>query len=1025
MPDQISKKVLIEIDIASEQASAAVADFKTKITDLKAALNSNKQAVSDAKAVQAQYTAETAKGKLEQQNIKTAIDQARLAHVQATAATKASKEAYVAAAGSYTEADLKLKALAKSIKNVEGGFKSTDPAIQKQITEYKTLNKELTAFDAKLGNHQRKVGQYENALSGITGQLGGLIPGFNQFSGSLQSVAQKFSAMGTGAEGAETGMAALGAGALEVAGPIAVAALAVGGFLSYMSEFESLGSTLKASKSAIGSYFSELFQQIKEGNWNIQTMQISAGEAAGAAYDLSKVMGELGLQTELASIKTKEENMSIAHQMLLMRDRTTTAEQAGKIFEKVTQTAEGQYARNIKLSQKAFYLTIDSITLGKTFTQEQLDLLKRYGNTQAEIIANLKHGNMDLAKSLVETNVVQRDDLKKITESYAGILETNFSKEEQKQRAQNFYDRKKGKQSSTDNSDVQRQETIKEKIKEINSEQRDAIAKTLEFQQAAFAKELSMLDEKYRQEIFKQEKHIDEAEKIKKDKKASPKTKQLANEQIVAAQKGIVAIKNEQNAELEKLLEDHHKKTIEEVQKSANELAAIQIAEIKDVSERERQAENLSFEEKNQALDREISDRKQNEQKITNEMAKAKPARLKILIDELKNEKNQIDIANAKKLEFERLHKEKILKIDREAANKEKELNASTELLKAQDADRKSPTGKNDKALLDAELKNIEVRKDAELSNETLTAAQKLNINADYESKKEALIKSYNQKRLNDAVKWERQIQSAATTIISNAITSNAQYAEVSLQKQKGFELQNQALTSTQRYEVEEKFRIKSGKAKVKEFEANKKLQLANAIINLMVAEGKLWVDPGFPAAIPLAVELGAQSAIQIAEIASQKAPAYAGGGLHYTSDGRGGVLPGYSRTDNTNAYLRSGEGIVVSEAMQVPWARNLVSAINQSYGGRPFDATVPVKSWLTPGFAAGGLFNTYMPVSDSGLRPQLPSIGNGRMHPDDVSTIINGFSNAVNNMPAPVTDVKDINFQQGRISKVDDRLRY
>jgi hypothetical protein len=67
------------------------------------------------------------------------------------------------------------------------------------------------------------------------------------------------------------------------------------------------------------------------------------------------------------------------------------------------------------------------------------------------------------------------------------------------------------------------------------------------------------------------------------------------------------------------------------------------------------------------------------------------------------------------------------------------------------------------------------------------------------------------------------------------------------------------------------------------------------------------------------AVFMAGQGAMSIAEIAKQK-PGFARGG-QFNSDGRGALLSGYSRMDDTNAYLRSGEAVVVSEAMRNPWA--------------------------------------------------------------------------------------------------------
>ena len=151
-----------------------------------------------------------------------------------------------------------------------------------------------------------------------------------------------------------------------------------------------------------------------------------------------------------------------------------------------------------------------------------------------------------------------------------------------------------------------------------------------------------------------------------------------------------------------------------------------------------------------------------------------------------------------------------------------------------------------------------------------------------------------------------------------------------------------------------------------------------------------------------------AETALQVATIAAQKPPAYAKGGLHYQSDGKGGVLPGFSKTDNTNAYLRSGEGIVVSEAMQVPWARNLVSAINVGFGGRDFSMSNAGKGYAVGGiFTDGGASNRYynQPVTDQ-------------------KNLANTIAyQMINNFPPVYVDVKDINNQQNILAQTINRV--
>ncbi|PJJ79965.1 hypothetical protein [Mucilaginibacter auburnensis] len=157
---------------------------------------------------------------------------------------------------------------------------------------------------------------------------------------------------------------------------------------------------------------------------------------------------------------------------------------------------------------------------------------------------------------------------------------------------------------------------------------------------------------------------------------------------------------------------------------------------------------------------------------------------------------------------------------------------------------------------------------------------------------------------------------------------------------------------------------------------------------------------------IAQAVFMGAQGAMSIAEIAKQK-PGFAGGG-RFRSDGKGALLSGYSRTDDTNAYLRSGEAVVVSEAMRNPWARNLVSAINVAYGGRDFSVANAGS-----GYAIGGIY------TDGGNSNRYYS-----QPANDVKDLANTLAyQMINNFPPVYVDVKDINTQQSILAKTVERV--
>ncbi|MES2060835.1 MAG: hypothetical protein V4456_02885 [Bacteroidota bacterium] len=205
--------------------------------------------------------------------------------------------------------------------------------------------------------------------------------------------------------------------------------------------------------------------------------------------------------------------------------------------------------------------------------------------------------------------------------------------------------------------------------------------------------------------------------------------------------------------------------------------------------------------------------------------------------------------------------------------------------------------------------------------------------------KQEALTsvtQQYEQQRKEFALNTAQQVADKAFSIIGNNIKASSDAKIKGLEKDKAGELSNKNLTETQRKVIEDKYQKKENQEKVKAFKAEQRMSVLQAVVNGALAITKVTAQSGIfaPFVIPGII---ASTALQIATIVAQKPPAFAKGG-RFVSDGLGALLPGYSRTDNTNAFLRSGEAVVVSEAMRNPWARNLVSAINVAHGGRDFN---------------------------------------------------------------------------------------
>lgn len=268
------------------------------------------------------------------------------------------------------------------------------------------------------------------------------------------------------------------------------------------------------------------------------------------------------------------------------------------------------------------------------------------------------------------------------------------------------------------------------------------------------------------------------------------------------------------------------------------------------------------------------------------------------------------------------------------------------------------------------------------------------------------LAQQYEQQRKEFALNSAQQVADKAFSIIGNNIKSSSDAKIKGYEKDKANELSNKSLTQTQRKAIEDKYKKKENEEKVKAFKAEQKASVLQAVVNGALAVTKATSQTGIlaPFVIPGII---AATAMQIATIVAQKPPAFAKGG-QYISDGRGALLPGYSRTDNTNAYLRSGEAVVVSEAMRNPWARNLVSAINVAHGGRDF--SMPNVS---RGYAVGGIF------TDGGNANRYYN-----QPVNDIKEMANTVAyQMINNFPPIYVDVKDVNNQQNILAQTVNRV--
>jgi len=141
-------------------------------------------------------------------------------------------------------------------------------------------------------------------------------------------------------------------------------------------------------------------------------------------------------------------------------------------------------------------------------------------------------------------------------------------------------------------------------------------------------------------------------------------------------------------------------------------------------------------------------------------------------------------------------------------------------------------------------------------------------------------------------------------TIVNNRRNDefNAQIQRLNDAKDK--ELENKNLTDNQKKRIEERYAREVAAIKTKQAQADKAAAITQAIINGALAITKLWVSPGFPAAIPLAITTAAQTAAQIAIISATKIPKFAKGTEFVNGAGT-------ATSDSVPAMLSKGERVV------------------------------------------------------------------------------------------------------------------
>jgi hypothetical protein len=932
------------------------------------------------------------------------------------------------------------ESISRALSKINPGFQQFGGSISEIVkiggflpTVLKTAGNAITSF---IGNAGRTV---VNGFGMMKQSAGAATEEIEANTEALNEVAPAAEETAAATAGTATAFEVLGSAVSAIIAIFLVGMTAVQKWFSFMQTFQPQADKWAQNMAGWKAAANSIAVTIKNGDWG--SMAKNFREAGDEAKTTTGYLQDLNREQLISNTLSQAEDAQVRDNMLKMRDRATSASEANKIYSDTLSILQNQYNRVSALAKDSYDKTIRQAIASYSLNEEQ-----RKG------LLDLSHGyqaTLQYAERLQYLGVVNKDLLQKMATAMEPIIQADAKLEQRDQLIQNREDQKKAKaeeakQKAAADAAKGREQLAEaqHELDEINNERIISIGREYELQMDSYSKELAAVDSHFSELLFKNAQFIANQEKLKAKTK-NPDAKAKYDESIKAAYLYQEQLEKEHQNNLEEIITNGNKRAIEATKKTFNELINIKNESIKNDEQRQLAQLAQQEEEEKEGLKNQTDNLEQNinERKniIANKEKELVTTKTDIQKKALSEEIASLNIVQNKELDDLGTFWEIYLAMTKKYAEAVKSVkeDAAAEAQKNIDEANVLKTGVDGaspdiKANLAAQQKMLDDDHDFNLKkliDGKITADEFYKIDQKYITDSNALKNKAAKDHKKDQLKLANDIASSGFEIARQAIQRQSQVQEVAMENQKNHDLQNQSLTSTQKYEINEKYRILEGQQKQKEFKDNQKLAIAQALINGALAMMKTTANTGFPLAFAFDPIVAAQTALEIGVIAAQKAPAYATGGVHYQSNGKGSLLkgPGTGTSDSMNARLSNGESVInaKSTSMFAP----LLSAINEAGGGISFGSVSQIKNpWITQGFASGGVFNTYMPVGDSGMRPQTVTTNN-RIHPDDINSmvtgIVSGVNNAVKNMPAPVTDIKDINYQNKRLSNVYDRINY
>lgn len=816
---------------------------------------------------------------------------------------------------------------------------------QEMATKVKAVSDVLKQQEKAIGDHRREVGNYGLAFDKATQSLG-------NFGGSIGQAAQSFNALKSGLMAAKEGTTTLDMAFKATGIGLIIAAVAI--LISYLKTFdpivdkvEQAFAGLKAVIDVVGRTVTQFFMGIK----SVGDFASKLGNMLAHPIDSFKALGQEMANAAVEAAKLKEAQQDLEDAMNAQEVVNAKAQQQIKQYMLM--------ARNRTLSDKERqeYLKKASQLDEENFNQrnkladrdlsQSIEAARIKGGLSKAEISRLKNEGTAYAIELQNKGKISKDEVDRIKKAELGkvaILEESTQRQEA---IQNRSDASAEKAEQKRQAAADKSTAAAEKRKQKETEANEE-------RLASLSRTAQFIMDAYGKEVQETEEHFRALKQKYKDNAAT-----------------IQQIELERMAKLREIRERFEKEDKAKLDAIQKELAKIAIDSIKDAQQQQLAQLKFATEERLLQFDNEANEVNKKISQQKDQVAALRKAgkneEAQILEDAIARELAQLDASGKLREAFI-------------ASQAQKEAD-----IKKQFAD-KSAKDQAEANLIDAEMNG---------GIDKQFAARQAVLDLEHKQAVDAAIAKGEATTLID-----KKYQQAGLKLKEDKTKAEDDLDKKRLRAVGGFSNSLMSFSKKDSGVFRAAFMAKKAAAAGEVIVDTK-----TAIMGAFKAYSKLPFI-GQALAIAQAAFYAVQGASAVGEIMKQK-PGFAYGG-QYVSDGKGAALPGYSKTDNMNAYLRSGEGVVVSEAMRAPWARNIVSAINVAFGGRDFSTPNTGR-----GFAIGGI---YTDGGNANRYYQQPVNDNQNL----ANTIAYQL---INNFPPIMVDVKDVNTQQNILAQTVNRV--